>query len=84
MGTNSLDRKETKKNTASIFERNLAYMLERIAGENAEQTLQMLMQELPQIRVSISCVPWPVPRQWLQGIEARTDAEHRRSRGLNR
>ena len=50
MGTNSLDRKETKKNTASIFDRNLAYMVERIAGENAEQTLQMLMQELPQIR----------------------------------
>ena len=49
MGTISLNTKPSAK-PASIFDRNLAYMVERIAGEDAEQTLQMLKQELPLVR----------------------------------
>jgi hypothetical protein len=49
MGTISLNTKPSTK-PASIFDRNLAYMVERIAGEDAEQTLQMLKQDLPLVR----------------------------------
>jgi hypothetical protein len=36
--------------TSSIFERNLAFAIKRIAGDKAEPALQMLQTEFPEVR----------------------------------